>query len=329
MTERTKTLLVGVMAPVLTLVLTIGPIALFWGQLPDPMAASWDGSGVPKNPRSPQAFLAIQLVFALVSCALFVIGAFAKLKKPYYKAVAAMIAASLAPSFAMISIWEVRANRGVADWTQVSDPGTPFVISTIVASVVGVLAVAWLMRSQCRTTLPADRVEPTVGLSLEDSETASWSSQARARWPYLIAGPLVAIGLASIVGGVAGLGTPGVAMGAILIPSGLLALAFVNVLVSVDRRGLTVGYGTLPWPKTRISLDEIATVTSLDITPMEHGGWGYRGSRRIMGKAAVIVRGGEGIHLGLNDGTEFVVTVDNAAQGAGALNDLRRALVSR
>jgi hypothetical protein len=86
-----------------------------------------------------------------------------------------------------------------------------------------------------------------------------------------------------------------------------------------------VRYGPLPWPTSHIALSSIKTAIAIDVRPSAHGGWGYRGSRRLFGKAAVVVRGGDGIRIDLADGTEFVVTVDDAEQGAGVLNDLRAA----
>jgi hypothetical protein len=55
---------------------------------------------------------------------------------------------------------------------------------------------------------------------------------------------------------------------------------------------------------------------------MEHGGWGYRGSLKLFGRAAVVLRGGEGLQLDLADDKVLTITVDNAEEGAGLLNDL-------
>jgi hypothetical protein len=55
---------------------------------------------------------------------------------------------------------------------------------------------------------------------------------------------------------------------------------------------------------------------------MQWGGWGYRGSRRLFRKAAVVLRAGPALRLDLADDTQLVVTVDDAESGAGLLNDL-------
>ena len=55
---------------------------------------------------------------------------------------------------------------------------------------------------------------------------------------------------------------------------------------------------------------------------MQWGGWGYRGSRTAFGRAAVVLRGGDAIRLRLTGGSEFAVTVDDAAAGAALLTDL-------
>ena len=103
---------------------------------------------------------------------------------------------------------------------------------------------------------------------------------------------------------------------------GILLSSLASVEVTVDRNGLDIRYGWLPLPRTHIPLRHIAEAASIDVRPMEWGGWGYRGSLKVLKKAAVVVRAGEGIRLVLRDGAEFAVTLEDSARGAGLLNDL-------
>ena len=92
---------------------------------------------------------------------------------------------------------------------------------------------------------------------------------------------------------------------------------------------MVISYGWFGWPTTRIALADISRATVIDIHPAEWGGYGYRGSRRVFRRAAVVLRRGEGIRLDIADGTVFAVTVDDAATGAGVLNNLLRGLRPR
>ena len=55
---------------------------------------------------------------------------------------------------------------------------------------------------------------------------------------------------------------------------------------------------------------------------MEHGGYGYRGSLRFSGRAALVVRGGPALGLELDGGKRLSISVDDAEIGARAINRL-------
>ena len=145
-------------------------------------------------------------------------------------------------------------------------------------------------------------------------ERAAWTGRAHLAWwlpLVLIAiGVILAVSARSLVGA---------------IPAALLLLvylAFGWIKVTVDVRGLQIRYGVLPRPVTSVPLDDIRRAERIDLAPLQWGGWGYRGSRKAFGRAAVVLRGGDAIKLQLTDGGEFAVTVDDAATGAALLADL-------
>ncbi len=332
MSDRNRKLLFVVILPVLTVLATVGPLMVPGGDLPDPMAVGWDGSGLPRSSASIATFLTIQAVSAAISALLFIVAGLARWRTKIYAGVAAVIAGATAPTFALTSFATVAANRNAPEWTAVDGPSVWWMVATMAASLLGVVAIGWLVRDLFRTPTPPVDTQPSAGLSISESATAAWYSGASSRWPFFVAGPMVAIGVALIGNSLFGVsgssdldGAAGLASGLLLVFIALLALAFATIGVTVDRRGMTISYGALPWPRTTVGLETIDTAHVVDVRPMEHGGWGYRGSRKMFGKAAVVIRGGEGIRLGLKDGNEFVVTVDNASQGAGVLNDLRAA----
>jgi lysylphosphatidylglycerol synthetase-like protein (DUF2156 family) len=145
-------------------------------------------------------------------------------------------------------------------------------------------------------------------------ERGAWTGRAHLAWwlPLVLvaAGAILVVAARSAVGA---------------IPAALLLLVYLAlgwIRVSVDARGLRIRYGVAPWPVTSVPLDDIRRAERIDLRPLEWGGWGYRGSRRAFRRAAVVLRGGDAIKLQLTDGSEFAVTVNDAATGAALLTDL-------
>jgi hypothetical protein len=142
----------------------------------------------------------------------------------------------------------------------------------------------------------------------------AWTGRAHLAWwlpLVLIAiGAIIAVSARSVVGA---------------LPSVLLLLVYLAsgwIRVSVDARGLRIRYGVLPWPVTSVPLSDIRRAERIDLRALEWGGWGYRGSRKAFRRAAVVLRSGDAIKLQLTDGSEFAVTVDDAATGAALLAGL-------
>src|SRR5690606_19186660 len=96
---------------------------------------------------------------------------------------------------------------------------------------------------------------------------------------------------------------------------------FVSVRVDVDGGGLRVTAGP-GWPRVVVPLERIASAEAIDLHPAAWGGWGYRGSRALFGRAAWVLRGGEALRVELVDGTVLAVTVDGADAAATLLERL-------
>jgi hypothetical protein len=95
---------------------------------------------------------------------------------------------------------------------------------------------------------------------------------------------------------------------------------FSRLRVQVDARGLGIRYGHLGWLRQRIALERIQAARGVRLEPMEHGGFGYRGSLRFSGRAAVVVRAGWGLELVLDGGKRLAISVDDAERGAELIN---------
>ncbi|MFJ3903051.1 hypothetical protein [Streptomyces sp. NPDC090025] len=98
-------------------------------------------------------------------------------------------------------------------------------------------------------------------------------------------------------------------------------LAFVQVAVRVDDRGMEVRCGHIGLPRRRIPLSHVVDADfAPSVTPRQWGGWGYRW--RPEKGTAVVVRRGEGLVLRLGDGRTFTVTVDDAESAVRAIRAL-------
>ncbi|MFF7726336.1 hypothetical protein [Streptomyces sp. NPDC008001] len=135
----------------------------------------------------------------------------------------------------------------------------------------------------------------------------------------VVAGWMVALGVVSAAG---------FAAAAVLVASQrfvflwLLAasaalLATGAVRVTVDDRGVTVHALLLPFLRRRIPFTRIREAHARPARPMELGGWGYRW---MPGRTAVSLRAGDALWLDLSNDKGFVVTVDDAAGAAEAVN---------
>ncbi|MEU8549052.1 hypothetical protein AB0C81_19065 [Streptomyces roseoverticillatus] len=155
--------------------------------------------------------------------------------------------------------------------------------------------------------------EPAPRFVLREGESAVWTRGAGSRPVLVGGGSLLAAGavLTPLAGWAAGLG---------LMAGGVVLCACFAVRVTVDRHGLTVNVLGLPRPRVRIPLDRIEEAACRDIEPLRDlGGWGYRA---VPGRSGFALRSGPAVVVRLTTGSEFVVTVDDAATAAGLLGAL-------
>ena len=145
----------------------------------------------------------------------------------------------------------------------------------------------------------------------------TWTGTGRAGIALLAS--LVAVLLAGVL--VAVLGSPLAGL-AVVVLTGAIIVGFTSNRVEVGPAGLEVHSGVFPFLHVRFPLERIRHADAIDVNPWRWGGWGYRGSVRVFKRAAWILHRGEGIKLDLVGGGWFVVTVDDAATGAAALNEL-------
>lgn len=311
MSERWVRLVVGIGLPLFGVVIVA--LALLTLDGPDALATHWGASGEPDASMSRSVFLG---GIALLLGAGTTLAAVASHRSPVGRGdlvPPVAIATFLHWIFVGVTVQVLLANRDASVWTEARQ------VSFIEAFAIPVVAALFtVVAGRLVAGIGDERVRsPQGGASVArgDNERLVWLSQLSTPWPLALGG------LMAVAGSVLMLEV-GLVIGFVVLAAGAAAAMLATIRVTADRRGLTVGYGPFGWPSTTIDLDRIGHAEAIDVRPMEHGGWGYRGSVRLFGRAAVVLRAGEGLQLDLADGKRFVVTVNDAETAAGTINDL-------
>ncbi|WP_329122663.1 DUF1648 domain-containing protein [Streptomyces sp. NBC_01465] len=177
------------------------------------------------------------------------------------------------------------------------------------ATGVGLLLVRYVPMPDPAASTPA----ATPRVDLADGEIAGWARRIDSWRVLAAAATLFAVGV--VVWAVAGWVS---ALPALVI--GFLVLLFARPYVTVDRRGLAVTTGWLPWPRIRVPLSRVEEASHRNLNALtEFWGWGLRVRP---GATGIILRSGDALVVRRTGGRDFVVTVDGAAEAAALLNTL-------
>lgn len=100
-----------------------------------------------------------------------------------------------------------------------------------------------------------------------------------------------------------------------------ICLAMSRITVMIDRRGVTVLFSLLRWPRKVVPLDAITGYERTDLTWRTWKGWGYRKSKLFAGDSAILMRSGDGFRID-TAGTSLSISVDDSAGAVETLSDL-------
>jgi len=203
------------------------------------------------------------------------------------------------------------SQRGIDSWDEATAVWALILLPLVLSIATGSLAANAASKIPASPTIHHPGSQPTMELAA--GQHAVWAETLHSALLFRLGAG------AMIVGVVVAIGT----FWWLLIPSlvtGVAALSLATLQVRADGKGLHVKYGLLPWPRTNVEVADMETVSVIDVRPMEWGGWGYRGSLKLMKQAAVVHRAGPGIRLDLNNGKVFVVTVNNPETPVALLN---------
>ena len=129
------------------------------------------------------------------------------------------------------------------------------------------------------------------------------------RGPWAVPAAAVMALLGVVVTVLTGLAVPVV----VAVVVAVLVLHFRQITVTVDETHLRTRFA-LPLIRVAIPLAEVERLEHVpDLRPVRYGGWGYRGSLRLLKRAAVILRRGDGVIFALTRERRYIVTVDDAA----------------
>ncbi|MFF7726681.1 DUF1648 domain-containing protein [Streptomyces sp. NPDC008001] len=307
-----RRILVALIPPALAAAAVLATYLSFRDRLPDRMAVHIGGGGNADGFSGQGSFLATALGVLAGDGVLFGALAYWMRTTPGVQRVLAVVGGAIAVLTGWLITAVLLANTDVTDASSVTMPGTQAVLAFAATAVYA--AVGWLIcgRAEEAETVSGPAAD-AARLTLGDSETAGWTRVAGSR-VLPVTGVLVAA--AGVVVGF----TTGWVPALPLLVTGLPMALLTGARVTADRRGITVTPSLTPWPRLNVPLERIAEAGHRTVNPVrDFGGWGYRARP---GASGIVLRSGDAISARLTTGSEFVVTVDDAATAAALLNTL-------
>lgn len=303
--RRTAAVLLAALAP-------LSILATRWAagaDLPDPLPTHWDLGGQVDDTLPAGVLLAGTLVVSTLLAG----GAVAALARRTVSAAERVQAAGLvwaAWLAALVHDVPVLLSVGARSAAEVALPWW---------ALVALLAVPVLVAGAVRGLVAVVREEPSAPagpstLHLGAGERATWVGSSSSR-------TTLGVGVLLLVGSAAAAlvaWQPTLVLGL----AGVVVLWVHSVTARVDERGLSVAWGPLGWPHSRVPLADITSASVEQIEPTAWGGWGYRVTP---GATAAVTRRGPGLVVDRRSGRRFAVTVDRPEAGA----DLLLALLER
>lgn len=315
-TTRGAAIVLGAVIPT-AIALATAAFALSWlPQLPDPIAVHWSGAG-PDGYGPALPFILAPLVITVLFGAFVAVWSWRPTpsgrltwNQKFLIATSLWLATLLNVVFA----GSVAMQRGLADAHDAPDAVPWLAIGAGAGLVLAVIG--WFLLPPAETVDEAGTQPKPV--DVRGQERVSWSRSARLS-TAAIAVIAVVVALAIVTAILVTLASRSASVVAVLVLVLVAVLAATTTWwrVSADHRGF-IARGVLGWPGRRIPVDDIRSVQVVDVNPgRDFGGWGWRWGGN--GRTGIILRAGEAIEVTTVEGKRFVVTVDDAATGAGVL----------
>lgn len=300
----------GVVVPVAWVAVAVAAFVATWSRLPDPLATHWGLSGTPNGAMPRLA------AFALFGGTGLLAALAARVAMSRAHGIAQLVGGATFAGvlFAALGIVTVLANLDATRWQDAHSVGLALALACCAIAGFGAALASRVARTLEPARAAGSLARPTIGLGA--TERAMWSASAKNGALFVVAFLVAIAGVIRWASGGSWIAVASCAFAA------LLVTALAEVHVRVDDRGVTIAFGPLGFPRMRVGVNRIAHADTTMVRPMEHGGWGYRGSLTVLRRAAVVIRGGEGLRLALRDNKTMIITVDDAGTAAGLINDL-------
>jgi hypothetical protein len=289
-----------------TVMLVIAAVTA-WSSLPGSVAVVWDVAGHARGhaPRTAAVIilLAVPLVFAMITASFARLNLVALMRLGFTSVgLLVTVVAALRAVFTLA----VNAAYGSA-----AIPAAVAVLAGLGTALIALWAALFIARA------PGGEIAEPPRWRGDSADRPLWRSAVAGRRPIISCIVFFVIGLgaaciATDVGGVI-LGVGGIV-------GGVFIISLTAIVAEIDQREFRIRYfGGTRWPATHIPLSDIREVEVVNVDPPRSGGWGYRGSLRRRGAAAVNIRKGPGLRLKLEGGRRFLVTVDDPEGAAQVL----------
>jgi hypothetical protein len=327
---RTAFIWVGVVVPLVILAAATAVIAAWLPELPDPVATHWGSEGV-DGFSPPWMYIVLTLGFG--GGLVLVLGLLAMFAHrlpqsstkpqlgPWGPTTRFLAGTNLGLSLliATIGLAGTGIQRGLADAADAPGIGgwTLLGLGLLIAGA----GVGWFLQP-ANPAYPAVEADSAATIPLASSERAAWFGTAvmtRTGIVFLSVA-LAVLALLTVFFAVRGEPSWWILAATTLLIAVLMA-AMLVFRVRVNANGLRVR-SLIGWPNTRIPLERIERVETVQIDPMrEFGGWGWR--LGLDGRRGVVLRAGDALQVTHSGGRVFVVTIDGAAEAAAVLETLR------
>lgn len=319
MTDRPSNrsfVVVGLIVPAVIAVVALSLQLLWIGDVPDPAATHWSGTGGPDGFATPWTYPLLTVAFALVLPVALSAMALRGLRQAQGSPIARITAASMAAMatfIGVIAVWSVEVQRGLVDAAEAPNPWPAMVWGGVAAVAVGVAG--WFAQPRHEATRPRERAGTVIEVAAD--ERAVWIGTATAS-PWLVGIVGGSAVLLTLLGIVMLLGAGASGWPLLLVGVGM-AIVFATTAVfrvRVDRDGV-VARAAIGWPRFSVPIDDVAAVAVGDVDGFaEFGGWGIR---KAPGAFGIVLRNGDALSIERRDGRRFVVTVDDDADTAAGL----------
>ena len=307
--------------PLACLVLHLLPLWAFGADLPDRVATHFDVTGTADGSMLPQRLLLWSGLWLVLPGVLMLLAAglgSPRMPRPWPPFLCGL-GVFLALLGAGLCADLFYSQRGNDQWQDATGPGVGVLLAPLLAALCAAGAAMLGKRlpyNASSRTYAADPNSKQPAMHLSQGERVLFVETISAGWALV----LTAVTLLACLATAAFAAWP---VAAVIGLSALPLLFLSSMRVQADNSGLSVRSALCGVRFVHIDAADIEQASVIDVEPLKWGGWGYRGSLKLAGTAAVVLRSGPGLHLQLSNDRTFVVTLNDPDGAAAVLNSSR------